>query len=48
MVGILSGCTSMFPEKEGGVQVLAGLAPSSQTLGSLFRVIHEQAKLGDE
>jgi hypothetical protein len=28
----------------GGIQVLAGLAPSSQTVGSLFRVIHEQAK----
>jgi len=30
--------------KEGGIQVLASLAPSSQTVGSLFRVIHEQAK----
>jgi hypothetical protein len=30
--------------KEGGIQVLAGLAPSSQTVGSNIRVIHEQAK----
>jgi len=30
--------------KEGGMQVLAGLAPSSQTVGSNKRVIHEQAK----
>jgi hypothetical protein len=26
--------------KEGGIQVLAGLAPSSQTVGSNERVIH--------
>jgi len=30
--------------KEGGILVLTGLAPSSQTVVSLFRVIHEQAK----
>ena len=28
--------------KEGGILVLTGLAPSSQTVVSLFRVIHEQ------
>jgi len=27
-------CESVFPKKEGGIQVLAGLAPSSQTVGS--------------
>jgi hypothetical protein len=27
----------MFTTKEGGIKVLAGLAPSSQTLGSLLR-----------
>jgi hypothetical protein len=26
-----------FQGKEGGIQVLAGLAPSSQTVGSLFK-----------
>jgi hypothetical protein len=26
--------------KERGIQVLASLAPSSQTVGPLFRVIH--------
>ncbi len=31
-------------KKEGGIQVLANLAPSSQTVGSNIRVIHEQAK----
>jgi hypothetical protein len=30
--------------KEGGIQVLAGLAPSSQTVGYNIKVIHEQAK----
>ncbi len=27
----------VFPEKEGGIQVLAGLAPYNQTVGSLLR-----------
>jgi hypothetical protein len=44
MVGMPCACEGAFHGKEGGVQVLAGLAPSSQTVGSLFRVIHEQAK----
>jgi hypothetical protein len=30
--------------KEGGILALTGLAPSGQTVVSLFRVIHEQAK----
>jgi hypothetical protein len=30
--------------RRAGYMVLAGLAPSSQTVGYLFRVIHEQAK----
>jgi hypothetical protein len=42
--GCAAWCTGKLPWKEGGIQVLAGLAPLSQTVGSLFRVIHEQAK----
>jgi hypothetical protein len=30
------GCVGAFYWKEGGIQVLAGLAPSSQKLGSLM------------
>jgi len=37
-------CAGAIPGKEGGIEVLAGLAPSSQTVGSNIRVIHEQAK----
>ncbi len=33
-----------FKGEEGGIPVLAGLAPSSQTVGSNIGVIHEQAK----
>jgi hypothetical protein len=33
---LLCGCMGRFPGKEGGIQVLAGLAPSSQTVGSLL------------
>jgi hypothetical protein len=29
---------------EGGNQLLGGLTPSGQTVGSLFRVIHDQEK----
>ncbi len=36
--------TGAIQGKEGGIQVLAGLAPSSQTVGSNIREIHEQAK----
>ncbi len=37
-------CAGAIQGKEGGIQMLAGLAPSSQTVGSNIRVIHEQAK----
>jgi hypothetical protein len=30
-------CAGAFPGNEGGIQVLAGLAPSSQRVGSLLR-----------
>ncbi len=30
VVGTLHGCAGAFPRKEGGIQVLAGQAPSSQ------------------
>ncbi len=30
-------CVGVFPRKEGRIQVLAGLAPCSQTVGSLLR-----------
>jgi hypothetical protein len=36
-VGMSHGYAGMFPGKEGGIQVLAVLAPFSQTIGSLFR-----------
>ncbi len=35
-VGMPHGCTGAFPATEGGIQVLAGSAPSSQTVGSLL------------
>jgi hypothetical protein len=44
LVGTLYGNASTFPGKEGGIQVLAGLALSSQTVISLFGVIHEQVQ----
>jgi hypothetical protein len=37
-------CAGAIQGKEGGIQVLAGLAPSSQRVGSDIRVILEQAK----
>ncbi len=36
-MGTLHGSVGTFPHKEGGIQMLAGLAPSSQTVGSLLR-----------
>jgi hypothetical protein len=42
--GYAAWCVGTIQGNESGIQVLAGLAPSSQTVGSLFRVIHEQAK----
>jgi hypothetical protein len=35
--GMLHGNMGTFPSKENGIQVLAGLASSSQTVGYLFR-----------
>ncbi len=37
-------CTGTIQWKEVGIQVLEGLVPSSQTVGSNISVIHEQAK----
>ncbi len=34
---MLCGLTGTFPAKEDQIQVLAGLAPSSQTVGALVR-----------
>jgi hypothetical protein len=36
-VDIMRGCTGVFPRKEDGMQVFAGLAPSNQTVGLLLR-----------
>jgi hypothetical protein len=36
-VGMLCSCAGAFPRKVGGIQAWAGLAPSSQTVGSLLR-----------
>ncbi len=38
--GMPHGCVGMFPGKEGGIQVLAGLAPSYKTVGSLLWTPH--------
>jgi hypothetical protein len=37
VVAMPHGSLGAFPRKEGRIQVLAGLAPSIQTLGSLLR-----------
>jgi hypothetical protein len=42
--GYAAQCAGDIQGKEGRIQVLAGLAPSSQTVGSNIRLIHEQAK----
>jgi hypothetical protein len=42
--GYVVRCAGPIQGKEGRIQVLAGLAQSSQTVGSNKRVIHEQAK----
>jgi len=44
LLGYATWCASAIQGKEGRIQVLAGLAPSSQTVGSNIRVLHEQAK----
>jgi hypothetical protein len=43
--GYTAWCADAIQGKEGGIQVLAGLAPSSQTVGSNKRVIHLPQKL---
>ncbi len=35
--GILHGCMGVFPAKESGILMFAGLAPSNQTVGPLIR-----------
>jgi hypothetical protein len=35
-VGMPRSCSCVFSGKEGGIQVLVGLAPSSQRVGSLL------------
>jgi len=42
--GYAAWCAGAIQGKDGRIQVLAGLAPSSQTVGSNKRVIREQAK----
>ncbi len=42
--GYATRCAGAIQGKAGGIQVLAGVAPSSQTVGSNIRVIHERAK----
>ncbi len=37
-MGMEHGCTGTFLEKEGGTQVLAGLAPFGQIEGSELRI----------
>jgi hypothetical protein len=44
LLGYAVQCAGPIQGKKGGIQVLAGLAPSSRTLGLNIRVIHEQAK----
>ncbi len=42
--GYAAQCVGAMQGKEGRIQVLAGQAPSSQTVGSNIWVIHEQVK----
>ncbi len=46
--GFAMRCAGAIQGKEGGIQMLAGLAPSSQTVGSNIRVIREQARAAHE
>ncbi len=36
-VGMPHSCAGVYPGKEGGIQALVGIAPSSQIVGSLMR-----------
>jgi len=47
-VGALHGCAGMLPGKEGGIQVLSNLGPSSQTVGSLLRIPWPANSKGDQ
>jgi hypothetical protein len=42
--GMPHSCMGDFPRKEGGIQVLAGIAPNSQTIRYLFRTPGQQSK----
>jgi hypothetical protein len=42
-VGTLLGCMGVSHRKEGMIQVLAGFAPSSQTVGSILRTSWSKA-----
>ena len=44
-VGMPRSCTGTFLVKEGGIQVLAGLVPSSQTVEFLFKTPCQQRGL---
>ncbi len=43
-MGYAARCAGAIQGKKGGIQVLAGLAPSSLTVGSNISVIHEQER----
>jgi hypothetical protein len=43
--GYAMQCVGTVRGKEGGIQVFAGLAPSSQTVGSNISVIHDLSKV---
>ncbi len=40
---VMPHCMGAIRPRQGSIQVLAGLPKLSQTVGSLFRVIREQA-----
>ncbi len=42
--GYATQLSGMFSRKKGGIQVLAGLAPSSQIVGSLMRALQSQVE----
>ncbi len=44
-VGILHSCIFLYPGKESGIQLLIGLAPFSQIVGSLLRAPGLQSRL---
>jgi hypothetical protein len=42
---MLHGCVSAFSRMEGGIQALAGLAQSCQTVGSFLRTPGQKSRL---